>query len=299
MLPLVFASTLLAAAVSNEAEVLRLKLSAPAELSVGEPMKLTVEWSTTRPIEVVTAKAQVWLDDGMGFRPYHETSFGTGSTVHFPELITPSATIVTEHVIAVSGYAAGPDEKHFALAFPRAGRYQVKVQYKDAVSNVAAIRVVLPKGKDAELLSRYLLHRPELLSEWGLIEDFGASVLEQALQEHRGSRYLAHSKVLLWKTRLEEARASDRRIGAKLTEGKVSRLLEEMGTDDLEDSPFEEDRLLLLAETAAAVGDRAKARASYERILAKHPKSHAAMKAKRWMADEEAMAADREEAVVK
>jgi hypothetical protein len=52
------------------------------------------------------------------------------------------------------------------------------------VSNVVTIEVIMPKGEDAEVLA-HLQRRPELLSEGGLMEDFGGQVLEKLLDEYR------------------------------------------------------------------------------------------------------------------
>jgi len=208
------------------------------------------------------------------------------STVYFDEALSPGQTIISEHVLAVSGY---PDVTNFALAFPHPGRYQAQVRYKGAISNVASIKVAAPNGKDADLLE-HLRRRPELLSEWGLLEDFAGDALEGLLDEYRGSRYLGRSHVLFWKKKLEQARASDQAAGIKLKEGKTARLLDEVAGSELDDSPFEEDRLLLVAETSAAIGDRARARGNYEKIVSNYPKSHAAAVAQRWIAEEDVSA---------
>jgi hypothetical protein len=298
MLALIVASGVLAFADgSDEAKALRLRLSAPAEILVGEPTKFTTTWTSTRPVEVVTAKAQVCLDSGNGFRRHDETSFGTASTVYLPETLMPGEPIATEHVVAVTGYAAGPEERHFALAFPLPGRYLARVQYGGVVSNVATIDVKLPKGKDAELLV-HLQRRPELLSQWGLIEGFGDDLLDKLLDEYRGSRYLARSRVLSWRKHLEESRAFDKQAGTKPSEGKTGQLLDGIAAEELEESPFEEDRLLLMAEIATSIGDRRRARTAYESLVSRHPKTTAAAKAKKWMAAED-VAAAREEIVQK
>lgn len=286
MLAIILAAGLLASAAAQaSSESLRLKVSAPATLMVGEPTKLQVVWTALRDVEVVTAKGEVWLDRGPGFRRYHETSFGTASTVYWPERLVRGATLVREHVLAVSGYAGGPEDRHFELAFPRPGHYRARVQYEGVVSNEVAIEVTMPKEKDAEVLA-HLQRRPELLSEWGLIADFGSQLLEKLLDEYPGSRHLGRPRVLSWRKELDEARAADQQSGTPPAEGRTAQLLARLEGADLEDTPFEEDRLLLIGDTAVSIGDRVKARAAYDRLAAQSPSTEAAEKARRWLAVE-------------
>ena len=192
------------------------------------------------------------------------------------------SSLVTEHVIAVSRRAGAPEDGSFELAFPRPGRYRAQVRYEDVVSNVVTIEATMPKGKDDEVLAQ-LLRRPELLSEWGLIDDFGGSVLKTLLAEYPTSRHLAHPRVLSWRKELEEARAADVRSATRAVDGKTSQLLARLEGATLDGTPFEEDRLLLMGDIAVSIGDRAKARATYERILSLDPTTAAALKAKRWL----------------
>jgi hypothetical protein len=287
MIAIVLATGLLACGGAGaSSESLRLKLSAPAEIMVAEPTKLRTTWSAIRDVEVVPAKVQVWLDSGSGFRPYHETSFGTASTVYFPETLKRGASLVTEQVLAVSGYAGGPADRHFELAFPRPGRYLARVQYESVVSNEVTIEATKPQGKDGEVLA-HLLRRPELLSEWGMIEDFGGPVLERLLDDYPTSRYLAHPRVMSWRKELEEARAADQQSTTRTADGQMGQFLARLENVTLDETPFEEDRLLLVGEVAASIGDRAKARSTYERLASLNPTTAAAMKAKRWLTVED------------
>jgi hypothetical protein len=294
MLAMILATGLVAsggAAASSES--LRLTLSAPAEIMVGEPTKLRMAWTAVRDLEVEPEKVQVWLDRGTGFRPYHETSFGTAWTVYFHETLERGSSLSTEQVIAVSRGAGAPEDGSFELAFPRPGRYRARVQYEGLVSNVVTIEAILPKGKDYEVLAQ-LLRRPALLSEWGLIEDFGGLVLEKLLAEYPTSRYLAHPRVLSWRKELEEARAADVRSGARAVDGKTGQLLARLEDTTLDGTQFEEDRLVLMGDIAASIGDRAKARATYERILSLFPPTAAATKAKGWLTlEDQAVSRDR------
>jgi hypothetical protein len=269
MIAVILAAGLLAPGGAASAQSLRLKLSAPAEIMVGEPTKLRMAWTAIRDLEVEPEKAQVWLDRGTGFHPYYETSFGTASTVYFPETLERGSTLATEQVIAVFRRAGAPEDGNFELAFPRPGRYRAQIRYEGVVSNEVTIEATLPRGRDGEVLAQ-LLRRPELLSEWGLIEDFGGPVLKKLFDEYRNSRYLAHPRLLSWRKAVED-------------EGKTGLLLARLEEETLSGTPFEEDRLLLMADIAASIGDRAKARATYERVLSLVPTTAAATKAKRWL----------------
>jgi hypothetical protein len=116
-----------------------------------------------------------------------------------------------------------------------------------------------------------------------LIEDFGGALLEKLLDEYPTSRYLAHPRVLSWRKAEEEARAADVRSGTRAVDGKTAQLLARLEGASLNETPFEEDRLLLIGEIAASIGDRAKARATYERLASLDPTTAAAMTAKQWL----------------
>jgi hypothetical protein len=288
--------SLIAAAVGSHGEAsaaLQLRLTAPARILVGEATKVTVEWTATRQTFVVPAEAEIWLDSGGRFQRYQETSLGAAWTVDFDQALKAGETTVSEHILAVTGY---PDASPFVLAFPHAGRYRVRVQYKGATSNVVTIVAIEPNGRDAELLKQ-LRRRPELLSQWGTMPEFGAGTLEGLLSEYHGSRYLARPQILWWMKQLEEARMADRELAIAPREGKVAELLDVISGEPLEGTSFEEDRLALLAEAATAMGDRQKAREWYDAVLAKYPSGAVATKARQWIAAEKAMA--REEAATK
>ena len=76
MIAVILATGLLASGGQSSVDSLRLELSAPAEIIVGEPTKLRTTWTALRDVEVIPTKLQVWLDRGTGFRPYHELRHG-------------------------------------------------------------------------------------------------------------------------------------------------------------------------------------------------------------------------------
>jgi hypothetical protein len=286
---------LLAIAAGGESrylEPLALWLSAPKQtILVGEPAKVVLMWSATRPIEVTKGSVRILLDDGTGFRTWGETAFGATSSVELPQRLAPGKAEKTAHVVAVTGYMDTAGNGHFKLAFPRPGRYQIRAQYGPDVdgvtSNTATVTVVMPKGKEAELLERHIRPHPEILTGWSKLLD--NERIEQLFDEYPGSPYLARSKLLLWERQIEEAIASgateEQRRGAIPLDGEAARLVDRLANDDLEGSPFDEDRLLLLAETKSRWGRREEGLEVYKEIIAKYPGGDAASKAQRRLAD--------------
>ncbi len=290
MLPLLIALATPPGTAPPLCAALSIRLSAPAEILVGEPTKLKARWSTNREIDVQTANAEIWLDSGRGFERYRESSFGSASTVYLDERLKPGSPIRTQHILAVSGYAAGPNDRRFKLAFPRPGQVMARLRYADCNSNTATISVVPPKGRDAEILSEHLAPRPELLSEWGLLPELGRGEIERLAEDFKGSRYLAWPQLLLWRRQLDEAIAELPARGQPgerepLANGPL-RLLEFVSTLAFEDSPFDEDRLALLAETRRRLGLLKEAQDADRELLTKYPESAVASKTARRLADE-------------
>ena len=289
---LIMLLALTAGTESRYLEPLTLRLSTPKQaIFVGEPLKVVLTWSATRHIEVTKGSVRILLDDGTGFRTWGETAFGATSNVEFPQRLEPGKSEKTAHVIAVSGYMDASGTGHFALAFPRLGHYQIRAQYgpdKEGVaSNTANVTVVMPKGKEADLLERHISRHPELLTGWAkLIDD---ERVERLFDEYPGSPYLARPKLLLWERQLEKAIASDasegQRRGVVPLEGEPARLLDRLASSNLEGTPFDEDRLLLLADMRSRWGRREEAIETYKEIVAKYPGGNAASKAERCLAE--------------
>ena len=118
---------------------------------------------------------RVLIDDGTGFKEWNETAFATGSTVEQPYALEPARPLRTARVLAAAGYMETSGVRHFVPAFPRPGRYLVRVEYGKAPtllsSNVVIFNVVAPMGSDAELLDRYLKPEPDLLTPWAALSD--------------------------------------------------------------------------------------------------------------------------------
>lgn len=282
---------MMAASEPQSTDALRLRLAAPKpRVLLGEPVKLNLTWTALRQTQVVTDALVILLDDGNGFRPYSETTFGTRLVVHVPEMLKPGEERKTSHVLAVSGGMPKPGVRNFRLAFPKPGHYRLKARYETLTSNVVTIEIVAPKGQGAELFSK-LRSRPELLSEeWAFLEASDEELVRALVEQYPDNPILARQRVLVWKRRIEDAHARARQVGAKPGESDVVHVLREMEATPLENTPFDEDRLLLAAETRIVIGDRQGARQIYEETARKYPDGHGAEKAKRWLGQEEAAA---------
>src|SRR4029450_1797958 len=109
-------------------------------------------------------------------------------------------------------------------------------------------------------------------------------LLEKLLDEYPSSRHLAWPRVLSWRRDLHEAGIADLKSGTKASEGRTAQLDATLEGAELSDGPFDEDRLLLMADTALAMRDRPKERAAYEQLAAAKPRTAATEKGKRWCA---------------
>src|SRR5713101_510484 len=256
---------LLSAWAGSAGSPLTLRLEAPKpKIVVAEPLKLTLTWTATRSTEVVTDEAIILLDDGTGYRAYHETVFGTALVVHVPQKLGVGEERKTAHVLAVSGGMLKPGVRDFSFAFPRPGKYRAKASYDDVESNEVRIEVTAPKNGDAEILAK-VQKRPDLLSEqWAFLEEADADRVEALVNEHPDSPILSRQRIGVWKRRLEHAHAQDRYTGKQPVDGEVARVLQEIESTPLEGTPFDEDRLLVAAEQRTAIGDRKRTRQIYE-----------------------------------
>jgi hypothetical protein len=143
-------------------------------------------------------------------------------------------------------------------------------------SNVATVTASTPDGRDARLLEQ-LRREPETLiarqADLG-----GRGRLEELFAAYPGTPYLARARIILLEKLLYAAigRAPDPipRTGPLL--GDVPALLERLATEDLGNSPFEEDRLLVLAEMRERSGRGAEAIAAYRQVIRHYPNSRAA-----------------------
>lgn len=233
-----------------EASPLSLQLSAAMErVFVGEPTKFEVVWSVTEPHDIRPEKAQVLMADGDSFRPWVETWIGGPTTVEWPLRRLPGSIFRTAFVISATGQ---PDRGNLQLAFPSPGSYRVMVLYRnrDEVvnSNVVSMTVISPSASDLELLNVYIRPHPEIVTPW--LRGANRALLPSLFARYGSSRYLARSKVIWFEDQLAEAIAAEPdppRPGDPIG-GEVPGLLASLALEDLGDNPFEQDRLILLAD---------------------------------------------------
>ncbi len=295
MLGLLFAVGLVGAPAGPQEPVsLQLGLEKPSIL-VGEPDKALLTWSATRPVAINPGGVTLLLDDGTGFRRYAESSVSEGGAWLQLPMLEPAKPWKTTYAMSVYGGLSPDGKRDFHFAFPKVGRYRVKASYDDfstgahraVESNVAELKVVPPTGADAELFSKYLAQHPEYLSTWGLelADEREIATWSSLLSRYRGSPYLAGAQVHWWRRELEAARRADGSgpPGQPATLGpKVQNVLSDIEATDLDNSPFDEDRLALVAQYREGA-DRLGARRIRQELVRRHPQGAAAVAAKEWL----------------
>jgi hypothetical protein len=248
-----------------------------SQILVGEPVKLVSTWSSQSQQHVTLDAAWLWIDDGMGYQRHQESSIGVENGISVG-LISPDQPLKLTHLIAVSGQLAPSGTRDFRLAWPRPGTYRVKLQYRDVESNAVVLSVSAPQGSNAELLAQQLQPRPEFLTEWATLEDVDIAALGTILDRYRGSPYLYRPQLLYWKRKIKEATwafgaTGGPSRGESALVADVGRVLADIETTDWRGSAFDEDRLLLMAETRKAWGGGQAAVATYREIVEKYPDS--------------------------
>jgi hypothetical protein len=282
MLPLVVGFVSLAA---GSVTPVHLQVAASkSSILVGEPVKLVLTWSTPEPTEVDPCAIHLFLDG----RVYHEAAIGTSETFCVNRPLTPASTIKTIYIVAATGSMKTDGSRDFSLALPKPGRYHVYVTYDFMVggehrtldSNDLVIDAQQPRFGDADTFKRFIQRRPDLLTEWATFDDENTAALQGMVESDRNSSYVARSQLFLWRYQLLHAAqlmaAAGVREPRQLMGGEVGRIMDSMEATAWPDNPFDEDRLLLLAESRAQVGDRKRAQRVYQEILAEYPNGLAA-----------------------
>jgi len=257
------------------------------EVLVGEPLKLTATVSTTsaEPVTVRTTAIYAAIDDGTGYRRHIEAEDGADE-VDLGTPVTVSEPIKTTLYVGLEpDLSAGAVARAFRFALPGPGAYRIRAEYVDLRSNEITIQVTAPQGRDAGLYQQ-LAQRPHLLTDWAAYEDADMEQLGQLLQEYRGSSYLFRPQLVAWRVAIQEALVAfgdsggPGRGGHPLNEdlGEVLRGIEET---DWSGSPFDENRLGLLAESRLGWGDRTGAVDAYGLILTRYPNGVMAQLARR------------------
>jgi hypothetical protein len=259
MLTLVAALALTGTPNSAPLASLSLRVSAPGVVLAGESTKVTTTWTATENIKVAFHRAQILLDTGKGFVRWleaHRSPMGTG--IQAARLLKAREWVAVDYVIGVGGDSKSPRDP-YTLAFPRSGPYRVMVRYCEndtcVASDAVTIRAVQPKGQDAEFFERYVKRDPQLMLGWSSMRD--GSFLSSLTAEYPRTRYLARAKVFHYEMEIYRAihDAPDPESATDPVQGAVPALLSKLAAEDFGDSPFEADRLQLLAQMQARTGD--------------------------------------------
>ena len=144
------------------------------------------------------------------------------------------------------------------------------------MSNEAVVSGAAPRGTDAALFTTYLFSRPDLLTEWGVLEETGFELLDGLLQQYKGSVYAFRSQLLVWEKKIEKAVVASGASGGTLPtgspmSGELGTLLAEIESANWANLPFDEDRLVLAAKTRLKWGDRDGAIRDYQEVVSQHP----------------------------
>lgn len=283
-------SLLIASALAALETTISLGLSATkTEILVGEPLKLVVTASTTSssPLRVRTTTIYVVIDEGTGYRRHIEAEDrddGVDLGIPITDAETVKTTLYVGAVYRGSGYPVpGFRDFHFAFALP--GTYKLRAHYEGAMSDEVTIQVKPPQGRDADL-HRQLSQRPYLLTNWARFEEAGMELLGQLLRDYKGSPYLFRPQLVAWGDAIHKAliafgdSGGPGRSGHPLNED-LGQVLREIEETDWAGSPYDENRLALLAETKLGWGDRTGAVDTYRLILSRYPSGVLAKLAKR------------------
>jgi hypothetical protein len=262
-----------------------------ADIVVGEPVKAVATWRSTLDQAVGLDEASIWIDDGTGYREYSESSLGT--SFGLSAMTMPSnVPFKTNYVLAVAGRRDADGVGNFHFAFGSPGTYRLRVRYETIESNEVTLTVRTPSATDAAVFTTYLRPRPELLTEWGVLEDADVATLSGVLEQHRGSPYLYWPQVLVWKRRTRDALAAFGASGGRILQGDnplvadLGQVVGEIEANDWNGTPFDEDRLLLVAATKLAWGARVAALETYREIIARYPDGVASQEARAIVAEE-------------
>jgi hypothetical protein len=275
---------LLAMVGSGHLLPLSLQLSAAnTTVYVGEPIRLEVNWSVTEPLEVDSA-INILVGRDERVEPWSEAAIGIATKVDIVRQMMPGFPRVTVHTLSAAGRMDTTGGGDLRLAIPDPGTYVVKAEYRDGrdvvMSNSVVLRAVMPLGSEREVLDQYIKPRPQLVTPW--LELLDPSLLRSLFRRYPASRYLRRSKLLFYRSQLSDAiiEAPEPPPNGAI-EGRVPALLDELESDDFGDSPFEEDRMLMLAEICEQSGRPARARHAWEQILRRFPSGVAAQEARR------------------
>ena len=281
MLSMALVAVSLLAPSAHYVEPVEIRLLAPKrQVLVGEPVRVAATWIASESVLVMTHRARVFLDRGVGFVRWSESQRLISDMMESGETITPEHPGFSMHVIGVgNGRTLSQPNALSVLAFASPGTYRVRLEYGygEAIvrSNTVSISVVSPTGTDRELFEKYIRPHPEVMSaEAGPYE----RVVDRMFEEFDASPYLARPFVVVMERKIRRAlRAAPR---GRPVQGEVPELLDRLAKRELGDSPFDEDRQILLAEMMDRSGRAEEARSKWQEILARYPIGVGARKAR-------------------
>jgi len=261
------------------------------EILVGEPLKLVVTASTTSlsPLRLKTTAIYVAIDDGTGYRRHIEAADQDDSVDLGIPIVAGTESVKTTFYIGAVYRGRGypfPGFRDFHFALGASGTYKVRAHYyEEAASNEVTVHVSAPQGRDADLYQQ-LAQRPYLLTNWVTFDEVDLDLLRQILREHVGSPYLFRPQLVVWRVAIQRALVAfgdsggPARGGHPLNE-ELGQILREIEATDWAGSPYDENRLALLAESRLEWGDRTGAVDTYRLILTRYPNDVMATLAKR------------------
>jgi hypothetical protein len=261
--------------------------STKTEVLVGEPLKLTATVSTTstEPARIRTTAIHAAIDDGSGYRRHIEAE-DRDDEVDLGTTLTAAEPIRTTLYVGLQpDLAAGAVARAFHFALPAPGTYRIRAQYGDVSSNAVTIQVKAPQGRDAELYQQ-LSQRRHLLTDWATYEEADMERLGQLLQDYKGSLYLFRPQLVAWRVAIQKALVAFGDSGGPASGGHplnedLGQVLREIEEADWNGSPYDENRLALLAESQLGWGDRTGSVDTYRLILARYPDGVMAQQARR------------------
>ncbi len=292
---------LLLASEGRPAEMahLRLELRVPeTTLLVGQPTKVLVVVSADIDTQFDPNFVGLLISNGTGFRSYQTPAASGPPAWLFPPTVGPTKTFDVERRIDLirDGGNQAEDATH-RFAFGTPGKYLVKARYgfgfyrPEPESNVVEIVVKAPNGRDRELFETHLRSHPELVYQGGAsdptIDPEMWKRARKLCEEYGDSPYLSAVQLAVWLEDLQDVvgRAVEQGPAAGAARPAAIILLREVAGKPLS-GPFDEARLLMVANGWLNLGDRAEARRTYELVRQRYPQSAAARKAEEWMRTE-------------
>ncbi len=286
---------------SDDAETAGLSLRlipAKSNVFVGEPDKLTLQWSTKQPLMIDRLGVNLYLDAGEGFKEYRDCE-RRNQPYQFGETLQPGSALWSTYTLGAHQVRQGSaSNAGFEFALPRAGKYRVKAAYTfiggrpPIESNTVTIEAQWPEGREKDLFFKYLQARPEFTTTCNasLAADDGERV-EKLLRDYAHSLYLARTRLWSWQ---REDGAVARRVFAgrspmdrtPLQASEAQGLLQEIDSADFNGSAFDDERLVLAAQLRDKWGDHQGTLRIYNELIAKYPESEAAEHAREWVARE-------------